>query len=417
LTNSLLYENNAAQKGGAWFYDASNSIVNGKLVGNTITGNNASVMGGAMYIKGSPKLFNNILWGNTSPNGNQLHLLSDSSEPEIYYCDIEGGKAAFTGSGAGANYAFDYDNAHNLNEDPLFTNSVAGNYSLSGISPCVDTGVPMGSTGSAFPYVEQIIGDYFIMYNGGSIEIGNFDLVGNSRIYNGTIDMGAYEAQQVAAGLNIDLTAFLQGPFTVSDMDAELTNIPLSQPYNASPWNYAGTESVPSIPNTNVVDWVLVELRDASSPGGASSSARLARQAAFILKDGSIVGMDGSSILQFTASLNNNLYAIIWHRNHLGIMSASALTESGGVYTYNFTTAVNKAYLSGQKGLNGKAAMFGGDADANGTVNTADKTVWSSVAGTKGYLSSDMDLNNQVDNKDKNDVWSGNLNEQDKVPD
>jgi len=191
----------------------------------------------------------------------------------------------------------------------------------------------------------------------------------------------------------------------------------LSQPYNTSPWNYAGNESVTSIPNANVVDWVLVELRDASSAGGAGSSTRLARQAAFILKDGSYVGTNWSSLLQFNVSVNNNLYAIVWHRNHLGIMSASALTESGGVFTYNFTTAVNKAYLSGQKALNGKAAMYGGDADANGTVNTADISIWSGVAGTKGYLSTDMDMDSQVDNKDKNDVWSGNLNEQDKVPD
>ena len=121
-------------------------------------------------------------------------------------------------------------------------------------------------------------------------------------------------------------------------------------------------------------------------------------------------------MLQFNVSVNNNLYAIVWHRNHLGIMSASALTESGGVYTYNFTTAVNKAYQSGQKLLSGKAAMFGGDVNGNGTVNTADKTVWSGVAGAKGYLSSDMNMDSQVDNKDKNDVWVGNINEQTKVP-
>jgi pyocin large subunit-like protein len=49
-------------------------------------------------------------------------------------------------------------------------------------------------------------------------------------------------------------------------------------------------------------------------------------------------------------------------------------------------------------------------------VNTADKSIWSSVAGENGYLSSDTDLDSQVDNKDKNDIWTGNLNEQTKVP-
>ena len=228
--------------------------------------------------------------------------------------------------------------------------------------------------------------------------------------------MGAFTVKSVLLNFTLDMKAFLEGPFKTSNMGANLTGIPLSQPYNTSPWNYAGNESVTSIPNANVVDWVLVELRDATSAGGATSSTRLARQAAFVLKDGSVVGTDGSSMLQFNVSVTNNLYAIVWHRNHLGIMSATALTESGGVYTYNFTTAVNKAYQSGQKSLGGKAAMFGGDVNGNGTVNTADKTVWSGVAGTKGYLSSDMNMDSQVDNKDKNDIWVGNVNEQTKVP-
>jgi hypothetical protein len=240
--------------------------------------------------------------------------------------------------------------------------------------------------------------------------------------YSGAFSGAAYEFDPynlidwVVPVFDLDLKVFLEGPFAVSNMATNLTDIPLSQPYNTSPWNYTGTESVPSIPNANVVDWVLVELRDASSPGGASSSARLARQAAFILKDGSVVGTDGSSVLQFNVSVNNNLYAIVWHRNHLGIMSASALTESGGVYVYNFTTAVNKAYLSGQKALNGKAAMFGGDADANGTVNTTDKSLWSGVAGAKAYLSSDMNMDEQVDNKDKNDLTIPNFGEYSRVP-
>ncbi len=39
-------------------------------------------------------------------------------------------------------------------------------------------------------------------------------------------------------------------------------SIPLSQPYNTPPWNYTGDESVISIPNADVVDWLLLELRE-----------------------------------------------------------------------------------------------------------------------------------------------------------
>ena len=41
-----------------------------------------------------------------------------------------------------------------------------------------------------------------------------------------------------------------------------LNYIPTTQPYNIAPWNYTGTESVTTIPNSNVIDWVLVELRE-----------------------------------------------------------------------------------------------------------------------------------------------------------
>jgi predicted outer membrane repeat protein len=416
INNSLIYDNFSQNEGGAIFMDVGDF----KMSNTTISGNSCpgggSYSGSILYLRiGDKRIFNTIIWDNTSPY--QVLIVEDNTEPEFYYCNIEGGKEGFGGSGAGSNYSFDYDNAHNIDADPLFTNAASDDYTLSGFSPCINSGTPVGTGGSPYPYIEQSAGgDWIIYYDGGLDTLGTVDIANNPRIYDNTIDMGSYEAQAVSAGIALNLKAFLEGPFKTSDMGTTLTDIPLSQPYNTSPWNYAGNESVTSIPNANVVDWVLVELRDAASAGGAGSSTRLARQAAFILKDGSIVGTNGSSILQFNAAVNNNLYAIVWHRNHLGIMSASALTESGGVYSYNFTTAVNKAYLSGQKTLNGKAAMYGGDVNANGTVNTADKTIWSGVAGTKGYRSPDMDLNNQVDNKDKNDVWIENENEQTKVP-
>ena len=217
----------------------------------------------------------------------------------------------------------------------------------------------------------------------------------------------------------IDLTAFLEGPFNGTQMNTALNNlsmIPLTQPYNAAPWNYAGTESVAAIPNNQVVDWVLIEGRDAPSAAVANASTTFARQAAFVLADGSVVGLDGSSPIQFNYSITNQLFVVVFHRNHLAIMSANALNDAGGIFSYDFTTAINKAYLSGQKAINGKAELFGGDVDASGIVNDADKAMWSSLAGAKAYLSSDVNMDAQVDNKDKNDVWVKNVNEQTKVP-
>ena len=49
--------------------------------------------------------------------------------------------------------------------------------------------------------------------------------------------------------------------------------LPLTQPFTGAPFNYAGTESVGSIPNANIVDWVLIEHRKPSSglPGDANT--------------------------------------------------------------------------------------------------------------------------------------------------
>jgi len=223
-------------------------------------------------------------------------------------------------------------------------------------------------------------------------------------------------------GINVDLLVFLEGPFAGTEMNTQLSTsgtIPLAQPYNIPPWNYSGTESVPFIPNNEVVDWVLIELRDAVNAASATSSTRIARQAAFLLKNGTVVGIDGSSILQFSNSISQQLFVIVWHRNHLGVLSANALSQSGGVYGYDFSTALNQVYGegSGYKLIgSGIYGMAGGDNNADGHVDLTDIAAWKAVAGTAGYKSSDFDLDNQVNNIDKNEVWVENKSLSSQIP-
>jgi hypothetical protein len=128
--------------------------------------------------------------------------------------------------------------------------------------------------------------------------------------------------------------------------------------------------------------------------------------------------MDGASDLEFSVSISDQLFVVLWPRNHLGMMSAFPLTESGGVYSYDFTTAMGMAYLNGQKSLNGSVyGMYAGDADADGEVGPNDKdSYWALQAGEKGYQSADFDMNTQVNNQDKNDYWFQNMSEFSKVP-
>ncbi|MEZ5196597.1 MAG: lamin tail domain-containing protein [Bacteroidales bacterium] len=139
--------------------------------------------------------------------------------------------------------------------------------------------------------------------------------------------------------LNLDLKVFLEGPFNGVDMNPDLTSNPLAvegfpllQPYNTEPWVYEGIESVPELPNQNIVDWVLIELRDAPNASSATQNSIIERQAGFLLRDGKITGTDGESTLRFLVNYSDSLYVVVQHRNHLGIMSTFALQDDLGIF-------------------------------------------------------------------------------------
>ena len=53
--------------------------------------------------------------------------------------------------------------------------------------------------------------------------------------------------------------------------------------------------------------------------------------------------------------------------------------------------------------------MIGGNSDGNGDVDMNDKDVnWTNEAGNAGYYGSDLNLDTQVNNPDKNDIWDEN---------
>ncbi|MFU8842893.1 MAG: S8 family serine peptidase [Bacteroidales bacterium] len=228
----------------------------------------------------------------------------------------------------------------------------------------------------------------------------------------------------VVGDINVGLTAMLEGGSEVSTMSTYLNTaglLPLTQPYNTSPWNYSGTESVAAIPNADVVDWVLVELRETNGDANAATpAAMIARQAGFILNDGSIVDIDGSSMLRFDVVVNNNLFVVIHHRNHLGIMSANPVVQTGGDYLHDFTTGSGQAHggSNAQKELQpGVWGMISGDINADGTINMADKSPdWDALAGEAGYYQADLNFDGQVNNMDKDDFLVPNLGKSSMIP-
>jgi hypothetical protein len=224
----------------------------------------------------------------------------------------------------------------------------------------------------------------------------------------------------------LDLTVFLQGPYAGGNLMSTSLNpeyLPLNQPFNTNPWDYNGTESVTAIPNSQVVDWVLIDLRDAASAATATGSTTIAKKAGFLLNDGSVVGLDGTGRLTSPLTISQNLFVVVWHRNHLGILSAIPLVKTNGVYSYNFSDASTKVYggtsgyLQLESGFPELWGMAGGDGNADGIVNDNDKNnFWSILVGTRGYLQGDYNLNGHINNPDKNDIWLNNQIKQSQVP-
>lgn len=220
----------------------------------------------------------------------------------------------------------------------------------------------------------------------------------------------------------LDAKICLEGPFNGTDMNTNLSGLsdfPLSQPFNTAPWYYNGTESVVTVP-TGVVDWVLVELRDAPSAADASGATAVKRMAALLKHNGSVVATDGYALPDIFLTIMDDLYLIIQHRNHLGVMSDKPLWKTNDTFNYDFTTGLLKAYgygLGYKKLTDGPAVMVAGDANTDGIILESDKTnVWAPQAGLDGYLYSDFNLDGQVNNSDKNELWLQNVSKQSQVP-
>jgi lysophospholipase L1-like esterase len=178
--------------------------------------------------------------------------------------------------------------------------------------------------------------------------------------------------------LEVDVTLFLQGPYSTGNdtMTTALnpTYLPTNQPYNIAPWDYDGAESVSSgffASNPNIVDWVLVELRTGTEPDSATTIDTT--RAAFILNDGRIVDLDGSSFLNFSGILENNYYIAVHHRNHLAVMSNTSYSTSNIVHDFTTGSAKFHGGSAGAADLgSGVWGMIAGDANGDGIVNYSD---------------------------------------------
>jgi len=204
-------------------------------------------------------------------------------------------------------------------------------------------------------------------------------------------------AQLLLEGVYNPATGFMNTGFTNGG------SLPIGQPFFDAPFYYNGGEQALN-PASDVVDWILVQIRDA-----ADVNTVITQRAGLLRSDGAVTDTDGSTGLPLSGLLAGEVYRlVIYQQGHLGVMSNVDILGSA-VMSYDFTTAVTQAAGIGQLKMAGsKAVLFAGDFDNNGVINNLDFNLWySDNAAVNSYHSWDADINGVINNLDYN-LWFAN---------
>jgi|GEM_PF-6834476 len=203
-----------------------------------------------------------------------------------------------------------------------------------------------------------------------------------------------------AVTLKLAAKLFLEGPYDANNhqMGTLLNSgnyIPTTSPFGED------TRAVTSIA-TDIVDWVLVQLR--STTGGGAVASR----SAFLRKDGRLVADDGTTNRINVDVSPGDYYLVLKHQNHLSVMSAGIIAlSSSSTPFYDFTTGSDQYYGASAKLLeSGIYGLYAGDTDASGTVDANDRSATWNNRNSNGYYSSDCDLSGTVDANDRSVTWN-----------
>jgi len=244
---------------------------------------------------------------------------------------------------------------------------------------------------------------------------------------NATMQLNGYDPGAVPE-VKVRLKAFLEGPFiaATSLMSATLRTagpVPLTEPYTGLGYTHVGGGGATTMPavlavsTTNaVVDWVVVELRNA----GASTQV-VATRSALLQADGDVVAVDGTSDVSFSGVAPGGYYIALRHRNHLGIMTAVAATLTGTATLMDLSNGSVPLYggAAATKVVGARNVLYAGDVDRNSILrytgqNNDRDPLLARIGGAvptataTGYFSEDVDLNGIV-------RYTGTANDRDPI--
>ncbi|MBK9760707.1 MAG: metallophosphoesterase family protein [Flavobacteriales bacterium] len=197
--------------------------------------------------------------------------------------------------------------------------------------------------------------------------------------------------------------------------------VPLAQPYTGvfTFTGEGGNEIVsPSvlavIGNNAIVDWILVELRDAVTP-----TTILRTRVGLLQRDGDVVDVDGISPLRFKMNPGNFRVAVR-HRNHLGAMTLAPVTIGTTPVGIDFTSITTTMWgIEATKNVSGVMALWSGDVLRDGVVqytglNNDRDPILVAVGSTNpnstinGYLPTDVNMSGTV-------LYTGQGNDRDPI--
>ena len=176
------------------------------------------------------------------------------------------------------------------------------------------------------------------------------------------------------ANVKVAPKVFLEGPFNsgtalMNDALRTLAGFPTSDPYPALGYVHTGSGNSGTVApavltttgNNAIVDWVVVELRNAATP-----TTIIASRSVLLQRDGDIVDLDGTSPVSFGLAPGTYQLAVR-HRNHLGIMTATAVALSGSAVTVDLTSSSTGTFgTSARKTVGTAQVMWAGDVTFNG---------------------------------------------------
>ena len=230
--------------------------------------------------------------------------------------------------------------------------------------------------------------------------------------------------------VEVRLRVFLEGPYDAATglMDDELRSLPdfpLMDPYPTLGYVHTdGDNDEPLSPATlattgsdAIVDWVLVELRDAND-----NTLVVASRSALVQRDGDVVEPDGFSPLLIDVP-STNYHVAVRHRNHLGCMTAAPVALDPFGTLVDLTSSGTATYgIEARRMITGAVpapvlwagdTFFNGDIKYTGTNNDRDP-ILQAIGGVvptsmvTGYLNTDVDLDGRV-------LYTGSGNDRDPI--